>query len=155
MRIILVEDDPIQAELHARDLTREFGGPVKVISTELEFRSRFEELERDPPEIFVIDVWLHWTRPHPGMTLPPNDALEATEAGLRCQRLLADSVATRGVPVILFSVLDDAQQKRAKILDLPPTASYLMKDSDPTPLFQEIRRLTAAKSGASGPYPTR
>ena len=152
MRIILVEDDHKQASFFSERLAGEFGGPVQMIRNELEFQRRFRELEGDPPELFVIDVLLDWTVAEPGMTLPPKGCQNRNEAGLRCQRLLANSAATRGVPVILWSYAYPPDS--AALNDLPPTASFLVKDSyDLRPLFQEVRRLTGSQPGSAGSGP--
>jgi hypothetical protein len=154
MRIVVVEDDSHQAEFIADGLAEEFGCPIKVIPDELEFRRQFAELENDPPSVLVIDVFLRWTSPRPGMALPPDDALRHEDAGFRCQQLLAGSTATRDVPVILYTVFHSSHHS-AEIVELPRGVSYLVKDSELTPLFQEIRRLIGAGPWSGGLDPAR
>src|SRR3954452_20036205 len=96
MRIVLVEDDYLQVDLMIKSLRQAFGDTqveVEVIKTELSFRERLEEIQRYPPNVFIIDVMLRWTSPSPGLKMAPAEVAGGFETppGFRCQELLAAS----------------------------------------------------------------
>lgn len=145
LRVVLAEDDHMQVGSMIKSMRQSFGGDqvnVDVVKTELEFRSRLEEMQRNPPDIFIIDVLLHWTSPQPGMNTAP---IELTGGGpdtpgFRCQELLAASDATRNVPVLLYSAYHTSNWE-SKVRTLPPTVIYLSKD-DQDAIIDAIRKLT-------------
>lgn len=144
MNIILVEDDHLQAEWARLSFERYFRSvTVRRISTESEFYENLEKFETSPPDLFVIDVMLRWTDPSPTMQPPPEEVLKDGfyRAGLRCERKLAEQESTRSIPVILYTVLEDIDL-HPELGNLPKHVTYLRKDSDPTPLINQIRRLT-------------
>jgi hypothetical protein len=72
MYILIVEDDPLQAELMIEAINTDalLGKPrVERISTELLFRQRFEEIVRDPPDVITIDIMLRWADASPMVTV--------------------------------------------------------------------------------------
>lgn len=146
MKIILIEDDFLQAEMMADLLRQELESTVEIIRTEFDFCGQLEEIGQNPPNVFVIDVMLRWTDPGPVMTMQPRDVLDGgrERAGFRCQERLAAIDATREVPVILYSFFDDSQFDH-KVRSLPPSAVYLQKESDPTPLLDTICRMTGIR----------
>lgn len=142
MNIILVEDDHLQAEWAKSILEKAFGSVlIKRISTESEFYANLETFENSPPDLFVIDVMLRWTDPRPNMQPPPEEVVKDGfyRAGLRCERKLSEREKTRSIPVILYTVLEDIDL-HPELGTLPHHVTYLRKDSDPTPLINQIRR---------------
>jgi CheY-like chemotaxis protein len=146
MKILIVEDDHLQADWIHQSLANKFPrAEIERISTELEFRSRVDNgnLAENPPDVIIMDVMLRWTDPGPDLKPPPSDVREEGffNAGLRCERLLAQEERTSHIPVILYTVLErtDLKQDPEK---LRRNVHYLPKESNPEPLIQLIRDLT-------------
>src|SRR6266850_8480467 len=109
MRILIVEDDYLQAEWIYGSLEQALpDAQFDRVSTESEFRSRFDEIANKGPDVVVMDVMLRWADPIPGLDLPPIDVQKEGfyRAGLRCERILARDDRTSQVPVILYTVLE-------------------------------------------------
>ena len=140
MKILLVDDNYLQGEWLAEELKRAFWTKPLWLQTESEFRGRLGEIEAMSPDVAVIDVMLKWADPSPNAPLRPADATDKHSAGLRCQALLGMREATKKIPVILYTVLSDADL-RTKLPNLPPGVSYLGKDSDAEPLVRRIREV--------------
>lgn len=115
MKIILLEDDHLHAEAVSAELQRNFPNcQVEHISTELQFRNRFNSFTKNPPDLFIFDVMVRWTDPSPDMVPIPKEIMDKGpwRAGLRCQEMVAENEATKTTPVILFSVLDREDYER-------------------------------------------
>ena len=140
MRILVVEDDHLQREWIRQKLQEEFNAQIDMISTEGDFRSRLEEIAKNPPDVIIMDIMLRWTDPRPDMQPQPDDVKREGffRAGLRCQRLLALDERTKNIPVILYTVLtnndvgDETKKLRRNVI-------HVSKDSDIRPLFKRIR----------------
>jgi CheY-like chemotaxis protein len=146
VKILIVEDDPLQVDLIFPSLVKAFHrGEIKNISTEHEFRARLDEISNDPPDVVVMDVMLRWTDPAPDMPVWPDDVrLEGHYlAGIRCSRLLAENNITRHIPVILYTVLTekDLEHHLGRSRDPQSTVCFLQKNGDAEPLIQKIREL--------------
>jgi CheY-like chemotaxis protein len=140
---MIVEDDHFQADFLEGSLKRNFEEiEVDRITTENEFRARFAEIERAPPDLVTLDIMLRWADPEPGMREPPKQVLSDGfyRAGLRCLRSLLESQQTRKVPVIIYSVLN-REDLTTEIKEAPPNVLYLQKDSDDQQLVWHIRSL--------------
>lgn len=150
MRIVVVEDDSVQAGLIREALHEEFPhAEFRQINTEFEFRSSLEELAADPPAAIVLDVMLRWADPAPDIPPRPVDVEREgfSRAGLRCGRLLAEDPKMKTVPVILYTVLDRNLVEHGPGA-LPRAARYLQKGSDLGPLVEDIRRAIRAASAS-------
>jgi CheY-like chemotaxis protein len=159
MRILIVEDDYIQANALRDALKREIPElKVDRIATESQFRAALPGLARDKPDVILMDVMLRWSDPAPQRPEPPEDVLQegSRRSGLRCQRRLADNPETRDIPVILYTVLESSDLQ-LELEDLRGNCVYLPKDSSVAPLVDEIRRrvqpgrLSDPKSESVGP----
>lgn len=151
MRILVVEDDHIQADWIKKKLQDAFaqthgGVELIVINTESEFRTRLPELANSLPDVIVMDVMLRWADPSPDLARPPQDVIQEGfyRAGLRCERLLASDPRTSSIPVVLYTVLDSNAMDH-EITNLRPNVKYLPKSSDVEPLAKMIRELTTAE----------
>lgn len=150
MHITLVEDDHLQAEWIDSRLKAAFRGVVvKRINTESDFYSWLDELENNDevkPDLFIIDVMLRWADPSPTIAEPPPDVLENGfyRAGLRCKEHVMANARTKGVPIILYTVLEELDLEKA-LENKQPGVTYLRKDSSPEPLIKMIRRIVRAK----------
>ena len=143
MRVLVVEDDRLQAESIEIALKRNFQSVgVEIISTESEFCSRLETLREDPPDVVLIDVMLRWADPAPDMPPPPTEIAQEGffRGGMRCLRRLLETPETREIPVVVHSVLqrDDIE---SEIAAMPRHVLFLQKDSDELRLVREIRSL--------------
>ena len=146
MKIRLIEDDHIQAEVICGDLDREFKTEVALIRTENEFRNCLSVLEKDPPDVFIIDVMLRWEDPKPNFEMPPEEVREGGfyRAGLRCAKLLSGNRQMANIPVILYSVLEKEDLEH-ELGTLPPNITFLTKESDLKPLIREVRSVVCQK----------
>ena len=107
LRILLVEDDHLQANDLEKTLEAEFGAEVQTFSTEHEFVRQFWTIAENPPDVAILDRMLRWASPSRDMLAPPEDARDPEQAGVRCAERMAEDERTRPVPVILYSVLGD------------------------------------------------
>lgn len=149
MRILIVEDDYLQADWIYAGLEQALpSAQFDRVSTESEFRSRFDEIANKGPDVVVMDVMLRWANPIPGLVLPPDDVQEEGfyRAGLRCERMLARDDRTSRVPVILYTVLERTDLNH-ELPSLPEHVQYLPKESDLGPLIQKITELTRQPRG--------
>ncbi|MBI4257158.1 hypothetical protein HY626_03845 [Candidatus Uhrbacteria bacterium] len=142
MKILVVEDDHLQRDWIRQQLQQELNAQIDVIKTELDFRSRLEEITKNPPDVIIMDIMLRWTDPNPAMEPQPEDVkMEGFfRAGLRCEKLLASDERTKNIPVILYTVLANSDLGD-KIKKLGQNIFYVPKDSDIRPLARWIRGL--------------
>src|ERR1017187_10857833 len=111
MRIVIAEDDKLQADLFVRALNQVFPeAAVTLFRTEKEFRDGLESIAMHPPDIVILDIMLRWTDPSLDHHAAPPDvkAGKFHHAGFRCLELLRRGDKTREVPVILYTVVDYA-----------------------------------------------
>jgi CheY-like chemotaxis protein len=141
MNILVVEDDHLQAEWITSNLEKAFpGATINRIDTESEFHRQLNYIARNPPDIIIIDVMLRWANPGPDIPPAPEEVRTHGfyRAGFRCKSLLAQNDLTKGIPLILYTVLEYLDLQ-SDLQDLPARVVYLAKDSDPTHLVQKIR----------------
>jgi CheY-like chemotaxis protein len=106
-RVLLIEDDKIQADDLKSRIEEGLGASVQTVSTELAFRKLLAASEALPYTAAVVDMMLRWTDPDPNMEMPPDEILSEGFylAGLRCCR----DLAKRGVRCVIFTALDPAR----------------------------------------------
>lgn len=129
MKILLVEDDHLAANLVAAKLREMFAhAEVKPVSTEQEFRARFEEFAKDPPDLVIMDVMLTWAFPSPNMEEPPDEVREGGfhQAGFRCVRMLVEDERTKKIQTIIHSVIERGDVDY-EFKSLPQNVRYLRK----------------------------
>ena len=120
MRILVVEDqDSIRRMIEA--LVQARGYEVTAVATGTK---AIDVAATEPPDLVLLDLML------PGQ----HDGFEV------CQRLRSDP-ATRNVPVVIISALDD-DDSRARATEAGATA-YYTKPFSPIALLKEIDRLRA------------
>lgn len=150
-RILIVEDDYLQAELIENALRREpeftqDAAEIERLSTEKQFHLQFEAMASNPPDVIVMDVMLRWDDPAPNMEPPPPEIKKEGfyRAGLRNERMLTQDPRTSNIPVVLYTLIADIDLE-----GIPgrPGVSYLPKDSRLDPLVQLIRSLIVVQSG--------
>jgi CheY-like chemotaxis protein len=133
-----VEDDYLYVDWLRDAIESNVGGKVEVITTELEFRNRFEELATRAPDIVLMDIMLRWTDPSPEMVPPPKGLGTFHRAGLRCLQLLRADKRTSQVPVILYSVLEESDIAQ-DMKELGLSARHVAKSIHPEALFGQIQ----------------
>lgn len=139
MRILLVEDDPLQAESILASLKAHFAEiGIHHLSTEQEFRAKLDEIAASPPDLVILDVMLRWTDPSPEMEVPPEEVRREKHyrAGLRCQRLLSERMGDNCPPILLYTILETED-----VGILPQGVEHLSKSSDLKPLVKRIKEL--------------
>ena len=134
-RLLIVEDDNVQANALARQIKSRLGLAVDHISTEFEFRQRILRPDINSYSLAVVDMMLRWTDPAPEMEPPPEDViLEGFyTAGLRCCRELL----SRGVRCIIYTALDPAKIHQRPGEEYP----VISKSAGSERLLDEITRL--------------
>lgn len=113
-RILLLEDDNLQAQLVKMTIEQEINSAeVEIISTELAFRTKMDDIVAHPPDVIVLDVMVRWRRP--SREKQEKAPGEYFRAGIRCWTLLKE----RGVAsaVIVYTVLESADLKPKVSLD--------------------------------------
>lgn len=149
MRILIVEDDYKQAEWLTTVITGAFpGSHVERIATESEFRSAFGDIAANPPSIIFLDMMLRWADAAPEMPPFPGDASGASwhRAGARCRQMLQAHESTRGVPLVIHTVLE-AVHLRDELDRWSPNIVYAQKRSEPDYIIRLMRSLLAATPG--------
>lgn len=117
-RVLLVEDDPLQAEAIKQDLAESFPGlTITRIATESAFRAQLDKIASDPPHLIILDAMLRWADPSPDMEPPPEEVLREKHyrAGLRCASLLSEYPHLRDTPVILHTMLEEEDLEEQQI----------------------------------------
>ena len=138
LKILLVEDDYIQRSNVREAIENAIDADVETKSTEWEFQRDFEKIADAPPQVAVLDVMLRWADPDANMPLPPEEVTKNPEqAGLRCANRLLDDERTRGVKVILYSVL--AEEDLGKVP--PQGVDCLIKELDYQNLIDRLKSI--------------
>lgn len=135
MRILIVEDNQSFAEILEHKLSQL--GETALISTESEFFERFSEIEREPPDVAILDVMMRWDYPRRDPRPVPPDARNIYDAGIRCARRLQASAATKNVPIIMYTVFTPEQTDAAKL----PNVHFVTKGAEDR-LVAVIREVT-------------
>ncbi|MEN9614432.1 MAG: hypothetical protein RLZZ347_739 [Candidatus Parcubacteria bacterium] len=139
--ILLVEDDPQQAESIKRAIERHFPQyTVVVVDTEYAFRTRVDELARAAsiPRMVVCEVMLPWEYPNPTTPDVPPEVREGTfrKAGTRCWKYFRQKTEFQRVPWIYFTVLDDVTIEFVQHSDL--LTSYVQKSGSILPFLKDM-----------------
>lgn len=128
-RIVVVEDvvewqDYIEEVLLARTGVR-----AEFVGTEEDFRSSFKKFEAAPPDLFVLDCMLPWTTTTLSMGGAPSDVTKGTfhQAGIRCQRMLSQSLTLARTPSIFWTVLSQDDLRKDLQGELPTNSYYVAK----------------------------
>ncbi len=143
MRVVVVEDDYLQAETIVASLKEAFTDiEVDSLYSESDFRAELASFREIPPDAFVIDIMLRWAYPREDSPIPPPDVEKARHyrAGLRCEQILGQYDETRDIPVILYTVLAE-NNLEGELDSLRPTSRFLGKVSEYRNLIPEIRGL--------------
>lgn len=142
MRILLIEDDYMQAEWMSRALRHRFKSVPEEIATEHEFRQQLERVAQHPPDVILMDAMLQWTTVSDSIAERPAkvEAGGKYRAGFRCLELLAARAETKNIPVVLYSAMGKLDLED-ELQNLPPHVKFVLKDSDLESLIDAIREL--------------
>src|SRR5262249_31926326 len=101
--IYVVEDEYLQALYVIDLLKKKFESQVDVrrISTEHEFRTKFEEIAVSEPFCIIMDVMLQWAKT--AVAEHGEEVDSFLEAGLRCRDMLLNDSRTKRIPVIIYT----------------------------------------------------
>jgi DNA-binding NarL/FixJ family response regulator len=148
--LVLLEDDPVQSELLVEELTAEFPeASIMLITSESEFQSRIDEFTNSPPDVFILDVMVRWTKPSPNLDSNSENRKSNGyyRAGIDCAKLLRTSGIN--TPIILYTILEN-NDIRADIKSLEDSqikdVRYVRKESDPFDLMKRIRSVVKHSS---------
>ena len=148
---VVVEDDHLQEGPVADHLATVFpDATITRITTEEGFRADLPRMRGAVPDLVIIDVMLRWAFPRPDLPAPPADVAADGyyRAGLRCARLMLDDSRLRGVPVVLYTILERSDLERDGQA-LPANATYVGKNSELDVLSRHVR--ARLRSGAARP----
>jgi CheY-like chemotaxis protein len=149
MNVIVVEDDYMQFDWINMNLKEAFGAEPRRFKTEREFHDAIGEIKENPPDVIVMDVMLPWDalwKEDQEDEVKPDEVRQEGEyrAGFRCQALLAQDEKTKMIPLILYTV-QNREDLSGELKDLPPSAMFLSKGEDISPLIDKIAQLTGLK----------
>lgn len=141
MKILLVEDDHLQADWLRERLQQKFRtAKIDLVRTEREFYVRLDKMTEDPPDVVIIDVMLPWEKPSPQQEPPPQEVREGgyQRAGIRCVRKLwQKEELQKKTAAILYSVLE-ANDLSRELAEFSSPIPLVTKQPDPEELIQAI-----------------
>ncbi len=142
MRLVLIEDDHLQAEWICDNLRTAIPeATIELLKTESAFLE-FIANDQEPVAVYIVDEMLRWADP-PGIDdadkprRPPVGPPQ--RAGVRIIETLAQRSDTKGTPVILYTVLDEDD---VKFLGIRDSVRYVSKTANAQDLVNEVRRAT-------------
>ncbi|NOS89472.1 MAG: response regulator [Methylococcaceae bacterium] len=143
MRTIWLVEDDFDSRKSIRNAINDKSIEAKVIelTTEHEFREQLNRVtdESNLPNLVILDIMLPWTKPMKNMPPEPDDVKEkgVYRAGARCEKLFREKQSLKGVPVIIYSNLQEDYLKHDVIWKSEKTY-YLGKNVDITELQLKI-----------------
>jgi hypothetical protein len=154
MRIVYLEDNPIQAESMLEEFRRWLPletRDILFVKTEAEFMSRLNEIEAFDPTVAVLDVMVIWCSPRPNMPQPPQNVLNEGYymAGARCAEALCSRLPE--LPIVFYTIVEGADLQFYLNQSAPSVkgAVILPKSSDPKVLIDQLK-LSVHRSSGSG-----
>lgn len=144
MKILIVEDDYLQAESVGEALQAEFSGArIQRIPTESAFYDWLANLQDDLPDVVIIDAMLRWADPAPDLAPAPEEIRRAgpARAGFRCRTRLREDDARLSIPVILYTMLEEEDLTAELGVERGSDFRYVRKDSNFGELISVLRSL--------------
>lgn len=138
-KIVILEDDDFWASDIEAALREEFGHALTVvrIAREFDFIQQFPEFIASPPDAFILDVRVIWTYMRPDMQLPNEDQSDRSKAGLRCKKMIDESLP--GKPVFFVSILSKEDLHKKMGDGGPPLANHFLKDEEIASMVQALK----------------
>jgi CheY-like chemotaxis protein len=143
MYILLVENDSNQVEMLEASLNKAFPEiKVERIRTEFEFTESFNKVKKTPPVVIILDVMMQWAKVSENIPPPPPEVQEqgTRRAGIRCAKRLANDPETKMIPVILYTVLENADLEE-ELKELPSRVYFIQKQERDDLLLNQIRKI--------------
>lgn len=114
MKILVVEDDYMQADWIRNELAPHFSGAdILIVSSAVEFLQTLDELVEDPPDAVLIDIMLRISDPEEGQVTPKDtDVGWYRRAGVHCYEQVRKKLKTKEggkIPVVIYTVLSRAE----------------------------------------------
>lgn len=147
MKILVVEDDPIQSEELCDILSDAFAAPeIVYCSSENQFIRDIPSYRASPPDIAIVDLMIAYytlDELEEFKTAPDElkgDRAHFQRAGMRCWRAFQAHPETSPIPVIIHSVVE--LHRVMQLFDSPPlNLHFLDKAQSETKLLPLIRSL--------------
>ena len=113
-KILIVEDDYLFAEDMRQDILSNpkfADAEIDMVCTEQEFRENFLKITLAQYDLIILDVMIRWVEPSPEPKPIDDDVLADGyfRAGIRCLKKLRTVDATKEIPVVIHSNLDDKE----------------------------------------------
>lgn len=157
MKVLLVEDDHLQAACIRSTLEKHFTVPeIVLLSTVRDFHNALPTIAALPPDIIILDVLLRYDTPEGAVRLVRDESDAAARdyfyrSGLECLEAILTTPATAATPTILYSVLSREEIWNASS-QLPPHIRCLEKGADDARLVRQIRSMLGGLPNDSGPH---
>ncbi len=138
-QIKIVQSESIEKTLKQKFLNAE----IVPLDTESQFYSYLDELAVNPtlsrPDIAIIDAMVRWENPSENMRKPPKEVSQEGfhRAGVRCVKKLLARQETKGIGIILYSILEK-EDLAQELNNLPGKISFVTKKEDLDELIEKI-----------------
>jgi CheY-like chemotaxis protein len=145
MKVVVVEDDYLQAGMIRDALTSQYSDIELIdLANEMAFINALPELERDAPDLIILDIMIPWHDPLTRVVAPPQQVdREPLRGGIRLLREIRNRSQLASVPVIVHSALawHDVENDLAV---RPDHVVFVHKRQEPSDLMIVLRSLLAA-----------
>jgi CheY-like chemotaxis protein len=130
MKVVVVEDDYLQAGMIRDALTSQYSDIELIdLANEMAFINALPELERDAPDLIILDIMIPWHDPLTRVVAPPQQVdREPLRGGIRLLREIRNRSQLASVPVIVR----------------PDHVVFVHKRQEPSDLMIVLRSLLAA-----------
>ncbi len=138
LRFLVLDDNWTHAELMTMWLQREFPNAViTVIETAKQFMRNLNNVEKDPPDVFILDMMVRYTDVGDPDPVTNGSEEDFFQAGARCyDELKSKGLANR---VIIYSVIEAENLRAANLSEL--ISIFVQKGEDKSALLDAIRRI--------------
>lgn len=144
MKIILLEDDHIQASRIIDEMEHYFGMPkISLYSNASEFIKELPEICAVPPDLFLFDMMLQWSAVEDLASREIPSDFEYSQAGIHCAKAVLSSPKISSIPIILHTFV------RAEVIQstfgvMPKNVSIIGKEENTRSLMMMIRSVILA-----------
>ena len=153
MKILLIEDDnlysdELETDLKADRAISESIPRIDLVSSEREFRERFEEIAEANYDFAIIDMMVLWERSRPDRKKPPQDVLDGGiyRAGFRCMDWLRKDSRTKDLPIVIHTNFSDREVPDLQKKYQGPLTRFLPKSGEKEPLLTLLREWLASRT---------
>jgi len=148
MKIILVEDDSLQASYVTEKIRDHFGkSDVICCSNASEFVKAISSLNVDPPDAIILDMMLPWCDFDDLSSSEMPDDYPNLGGGIWCAKAALATGKLAKVPIIIHSVASE----RTVAEELPPSVFFVSKTEHPDSLIRVLRGIMLASKNTATP----